>query len=115
MKLLDKILFLKPGAQCSVHPQGIALNLFGNETLYELDELQVIWAEQNTENPPTQEELDTVTDEDLHSWKEAIRKYYRDQEAAKNLSLKAGFNIEKQSNPNLTFSQYLDELESLAV
>jgi len=42
------------------------------------------------------------------------RKAQRDTMAKNNLSLIAVFNMEKKSKPDLTFSTYLDELESTA-
>ena len=39
----------------------------------------------------------------------------RDKELAADLSLKATFRIEKRSNPSLTFSEYLDQLEAQRV
>lgn len=62
---------------------------------------------------PTRQEIEAVTDEEVIAWQEAQRKQGRDEQYKDDLSLKAAFVTYKKSNPNSTFSDYLDYLESI--
>ncbi len=103
---LDKAMVLHPGIQ---HVMYWGSQYDGTPWADPYDGL--VW--NNKEIPkPTKSELDAVTDPMVTASKEVDRKKERDKIEKDNLSLVASYNIEKKANPNLAFSDFLDELEN---
>ena len=76
----------------------------------------IIW--ENTDIPqPSQKDLDALDDAtvntELARRAEVARKAQRDIDASTNLALLALFQLAQKGNPQLTMSQYLDQLETL--
>lgn len=109
--LLEKILCLYPDAKFTVRPYDNNENLALNPVVYE--DLLIDWHPDNGAIPDFSEIENTVTDVQVQEKQEADRKKYRNEEANKNLNLKASFRIERTARPELTFEQYLDELEEV--
>ncbi len=104
---LDRVLVLYPTIQ---HIMYWNTQKDGTPWLDPYDGL--IW--ENIEiTKPTKEELDLVTDQQVLDYQEALRIQARDLLAKKSLSVISNFNIYKQTNPDATFSEYLDILEEL--
>ncbi len=72
----------------------------------------LVW-ENKEVSKPTKEELDLVTDEQVLAYREQERKESRDNQAKKDINVVCGYNQYKQSNPDKSFSQYLDEIETI--
>lgn len=126
MTYLDKILYLYPEAQgvmywythhnCCFNEDGTPKNcdMQSWENPYE----GLSFENQNFEIP-TQQTLDAL-DEDAVAYvlsvrEDAIRKTSRDDKARSDLSILSGLNTERKTRPNLTLTQYLDELENMSV
>jgi len=112
-ELLQKILYLVTKANFVIReevkqgelPQaGWSFHRFGN--------LWVMWEDANPMPCPTQAQLNAIDMPALALKVEADRKSNRDKQYAKDLSMKAAFRAERKGNPNLTFSDFLNALES---
>jgi hypothetical protein len=108
----DKVLYLYPNIQ---HVMYWQTQYDGKPWNDPYDGLK--W--NNTEIPkPTKEELDALDDaaveDELDARKEIIRKNARNQKYASDLTVKSNYDIYKQNNPDITFSEYLDYLESVS-
>lgn len=112
INLINKILYLIPDAKVSVVKEKPKDN-FLNETIHSRDGLYVIWNNTNTQEIPTQAELDSVDQVDANNAELARQKTARNSLYKKDLTVKAGYQIALKDNPNLTFSDYLDKLENL--
>ena len=111
-KLHQQLRYLSPDIICSVRPSSdskydVSPVIMGD---YSVD----IHAS-NTAPIPSLKDILAVTDEHLAVKDESDRKASRDTEKANDLTLKASYLIEKKSNPDITFSAYLDMLEAEVV
>jgi hypothetical protein len=75
-----------------------------------------VWENQEIEKP-TKAFLDAIDDalveKELADRKETARKSARDAKYQKDITTLAGYDTYKAENPNKTFSEYLDYLETL--
>jgi hypothetical protein len=102
---LDRVLVLHPGIQHVMYWGSRYDGTPWNDP-YE----GLVW--NNKDIPmPSKAELDAVTDQMVLDAKEGNRKKERDAISKQNLSLVASYNIEKKTNPDLSFSDFLDSLE----
>ena len=110
--ILQKIHVLVPNAKASVRP-FIEGSFMGVDPIFRGD-FAINWDASDGECP-TIEAINAVTDSQVSDMDEVKRKSYRDEMSAQDLRLKGLFRIERRMRPELTFSEYLDQLESEVV
>lgn len=108
------LLYLVPDAKFSFWPDdGVRDNVeMGNEDpLIKIPGWVIDWKRGNKSACPTLDEIIQL-DKNLVEQKIADEnKKVRNASKAEDLSLIASYNIEKKTNPDLLFSDYLDDLE----
>jgi hypothetical protein len=107
--LFNKIKYLISDAQFSIHEDDG--NFMGEGVPISLDGYLVSWGSANAMPCPSQKEITQIDSSSMESKKEADRKLSRNKEKGSDLAIIAAFEIEKKSNPDLQFSDYLDYLE----
>ena len=114
---LDKILYLVPQAKVVVWQTDNPEDYHGENTPVLLDGFLVDW--KSEEVCPTQEQLDSidlrVLADTVTARDESQRKAARDEAAKGNFGVLAGLLTARVANPDLTLTNYLDQLESLEV
>lgn len=110
-EILTRLLFLVPGAKCSVW-DCLPQEYMGETTPVAMERYLVCWNASNAIPCPTYEQVVAVKKNDADSSKEARRKNARNTEKGKDLAIIGAYEAEKKGNPNLSFSDYLDFLES---
>lgn len=111
---INKILFLNPDAKFAVRetePSDDEKKVMP-ETLHILDGKYLMWNPSNTVPPPTQAELDAVSDEQVNQRIQADARSKKIKDLKNDLSIKALFKLEKAKNSDLTFSSYIEQLEA---
>lgn len=109
-ELVNRILFLVPDAKCAVW--DCSLNEYmGEAEPIEMDGKLICWNGNNSVPCPSFEDIEKVNKSSLDEQVEQKRKDARNIQKAEELSLVASFDIEKKSRPQLSFGDYLDELE----
>ncbi len=115
--LLNKIKYLHPDVKCSVWNTSNLSEYMGENPPILLYDCLIDWSTLNPYPCPSQEEIesldDSIVDVEIFKREEAVRKELRDERAKEDLSILSGFRQEKKLSPDKTFTEYLDELESL--
>lgn len=115
--LHEKILELVPEAQFVVWYTVDREQYMGEFEPVERQGCLVGWNPNNVSSCPSEEALEAIDevalDAKLAAAAEVSRKARRDENAKSDLGILSGFRQEKKDNPNITLSQYLDELEQL--
>jgi len=102
---LDRVLVIHPDIQNVMYWQSQYDGTPWNDPYDGL-----VW--ENKEIPkPSKKELDAVLDSDVLAKKEVDRKLSRNEIKLKDLTMVGLYEMEKKSNPELAFSDYLDSLE----
>ena len=106
--LYYKLLYLVPTGKFSFKP-----NIGDQENTHIRDGWAITWEEDNIVPCPSLDDINNVEDSNLIKFVSDRGKLARNIEMSKNLSLIALFNSQKEKQPSLTFSQYIDSLEEL--
>lgn len=109
-EFLQKILVLDKDAKVSVRPFDASKEM--NEHSIKIGDFRVDWYPDNAKQPPTINQINSVTQEQLDAKLEFDRKLNRENLAKKELGLMASFMAERKNNPSLLLSEYLDQLEN---
>lgn len=110
-ELLNRILFLIPDAKFSVWESTLD-EYMGETTPIPMEKFLIDWNPLNAVPCPTYDAVLAVKKNEVDATVEAKRKQERNREKGKDLAIIAGYEAEKKGNPNLSFSDYLDFLES---
>ena len=106
----QKIKVLFPNAVLSVRPYDNNEHLVSNPII--IGDMLVDWVSINTMPCPSLDEINSISNEQILQMEESQRKSFRDDTQSQNLTMIAFYEIEKKTNPNLSFSDYLDSLEA---
>jgi len=110
-ELMNRILFLVPAGKFTIW-ENTPDQYAGEINPVPLSNFLVDWSRTNINPCPTQEQVDGVNLNAANQQSEARRKSGRNQRYQNDLAIKAAFKLERRGNPNLTFSDFLDQLES---
>lgn len=105
----QKLKVLVPDAICNIRPFDNNAHLAKNPIIR--GDFLVDWELSNPGACPTVQQVEAVTPQQVSAKAEVDRKKDRDKVKADDLSLVGCYELEKKSNPNLKFSEYLDSLE----
>lgn len=105
--LYFRILALVPDAKFTMGPDR-------ENTLIKIDGWEVDWYKDNQNPCPTLDQILAVSKEQVDAFIESQRKTFRNVDKAKDLTMVGLYEQAKLSNPNLTFSDYLDSLENIS-
>lgn len=109
--LYNRLIFLVPDAMFSFWPdEG---DNKGNDNVIIVDGWMIAWKDENSLPCPSLQEIQNVDAQQLAVFIAAKAKEDRNNEKKKDLLLVALYNSEKAQNPNLTFSDFLDNLEQM--
>ena len=113
---LNSILYLHSDAKFSVWEIGPDLDLSHIENPVKLGNVYISWNPTNEYDCPSEESINSLDQKLVADWAKAryaaLQKAYRDEESKKDLGLVAAYRAAKKSDSTLTFSIYLDQLES---
>ena len=120
MHILNTIRYLIPNANVTVwegceKPEDYQ----GETTPIEINGCLIDWQPTNTQPCPTIEELEAcdpvLVEQTAAAISEAIRKEGRDRESKQNMALVQGYLGYKATHPSVSFSEYLDYLETVSL
>jgi hypothetical protein len=118
MNILDTILYLNPDAKCGVW-ECPREQYQGESEPVEINGCLIDWNPTNTQPCPTQAELEACDPAAVAAYmndiREAQRKSARDEQSKKDLALVQSYLGYKVNNPGVSFSEYLDFLESASL
>ncbi len=109
-ELLKRILFLVPNGKFAIwEDNGPYL---GEPNPVSLSGFLVDWNRANGVPPPTQQQVDGVNLNAANQQAENRRKIARNLRLRDDLSIRAAFRAEKKTNPDITFSDFIDQVEA---
>ena len=108
--LAQKIRILDSNAVFSIRPYDNNEHLAKNPVIR--GDYLIDWDDANATECPELAVIEAVSDADVSAMEDAERKRERDTRYKDDLRMKASFLIEKKANPDLKFSDYLDQLEA---
>lgn len=109
--LLNCIQYLFPGSKFCVWDTSNITKYYGETIPVVRFNRLIDWRE--TYPCPSEQDILAIPQATIDGKKETLRKQNRDAEAKKDLSILAAYATQKNISPNLTFTQYLDNLEQL--
>lgn len=111
----NRIYFLSPNSKFVFYANDELSDKRGYESpLYQIDEIDdwiLVWYPENIDLIPTLSDIQNVDPTELANFLEQKRKDDRNARYSNDLSMKAAYLIAKASDPELTFSDYLDQVE----
>jgi hypothetical protein len=107
--------YLVPDANLCVWGECERKDYHGESEPVIINGLLVDWHLSNKMQCPTEKEVNNVDIEKVNLDLDVKRKSARDDMYKKDLSMINGFNIYLLTNPDSTFNQYLDYLESITL
>jgi hypothetical protein len=105
--LIEAFKFLVPGCRCGVWQDG-----YGGET-EPLKRFGMLVDWLSDEPCPTEKEVTAIDQNEMNAAIESRRKAARDAYFKNDLSVISGYAQAKIKNPDLTFTDYLDDLEAI--
>lgn len=108
--LLDVILYLHPDVSCTVWYCSID-DYMGDNAPIPLSGCLVDWNTSNAYPCPTQDIVNATDLTLVEQDRQTKEKQAREDTMKQDLSIVSGYNVAKMFNTNLTFTQYLDNLE----
>lgn len=112
--LYNRLIYLVPEAKFVFWPDEGKDDNKGYDNVVKIPGWIIAWYPENSQPLPTLDQLNAVDNSTLDTWLESRRKDDRDSRKSKDLSLIAAFKIEKKTDPNLSFRDYLDSLEQIS-
>lgn len=111
--LLNAILYLVPGAKCSVWKLGPLDKWTGEGDPILMGDYLVSWNSTNDKPCPTWDEIQKVDMNAVNVNTEKLRKTARNESMSNDTHLVSSFKIMKMMDqPNLSWSDFLDKLEA---
>lgn len=110
-ELLNRILFLIPDAKFSVW-ECEAKDFQGEGDPIIIDKFLIAWNSTNSSKCPSWDDIQNVDINSVNAMLEKNRKLIRNMQKMNDLTMVACYQMQKQSNPDLNFSDYLDSLEA---
>jgi len=105
---IQKIRVLLPGCVVTVRPYDNNEHIVSNPVIR--GEFLLDWPDSNGICPDIAT-INSVTIDAVEQMVDVERKRERDSQYRKNLSMRASYIRQRSTNPSLTFSEYLDQLE----
>lgn len=115
--LANRLNYLCADAKYSFWPVGSdkSDDTKGYEDTIIIDGWRIAWDAGNPVPCPTLEQINAVDVKLLAASMGAQRKLVRNAQYKTDMAVLAGYNTAKTANPDLIFSDYLDQLEALSV
>jgi hypothetical protein len=112
--LYKRLIYLVNDAKFAFWPDENKEDNKGYEQVVRIPGWAIAWYSDNNQPLPSLEQLNALDDSTVNNWFEAKGKEDRDAQKVKDLAIIATYKIEMNTNPNLTFRDYLDNLEKMS-
>ena len=113
-ELHNKLKFLKPDCKQTVW-ECFKDKYMGENEPIEMFGMLVDWAASNQDKCPSENDIKNINESDFKAFMEKDRKSARDAKHKDDLNMKSNYMTYIKTNPNDTFSQYLDALEAISL